>query len=197
MKRVFLLLVFFLSAFSLYAEKKVASYTLFGREKDIEAYVNNKNALVIFIEVDGEYKSDRVMIRIEGEKNIQALASAWEEVKNKYIEWADVAKQNSVTDFKKSYTVTFPKCEIWWTGTKWRSTFTGSYMKPLFMVTEKGSMSTSCAGNATAYDNEYITQKWFQIFQSPDEIQTLIDALDPQQIKKVLEGDTNADALFQ
>ena len=65
------------------------------------------------------------------------------------------------------------------------------------MVLEDGSSSTSCSGNAKDYDNQYITQKWYQIFRSPEEIQTLIDALDPQAIRKVLDGETEADALFQ
>lgn len=197
MKKLILLAVVLFSSFSLFAEKKVASYTLLGDEKDIEAYVNKKGELCIFIEVIGEYKSDRVMINVDGDKNIIALASAWKEVKEKYIEWLDVAKKNNVTDFNKEYPTTFPRCQIWWTGTKWRSTYTGNYLKARFMVLEDGSSSTACAGTAKDYDNQYITQKWYQIFQSPDEIQTLIDALDPQQIRKVLDGDTEADALFQ
>ena len=197
MKKLILLALVLFSSISLFAEKKVASYTLFGEEKEIEAYVNKKGELCIFIEVLGEYKNDRVMINVDGDKNITALATAWKEVKEKFIEWLDVAKKNNVTNFNKEYPTTFPRCQIWWTGTKWRSTYTGSYLKPRFMVLEDGTSSTTCGGTAKDYDNQYITQKWYQIFQSPDEIQTLIDALDPQQIRKVLDGDVEADALFQ
>ena len=197
MKKILLLALFLFCFFSLNAQKVVGGYTSFNRERSIEAYVNNKGVLVVFIQVDGKYGSDRVMIKVEGENSIKAMASAWKDVKEKYLEWIEVAKRNNVSDFRKEYPISFPKCEIWWLGTKWRSSFSRDFLKPLFIVTSNSSMSTSCAGEASDWDNEYITQKWYLLFSNPDEIQSLIDALDVDKILGVLQEDTKADALFQ
>ena len=197
MKKVLLLALFLFSFLSLRAEKVVGKYTSFDREKRIEAYVNDKGTLVVFIQVDGKYNSEEVMIKVEGENNIKAMASAWREVKEKYIEWIEVAKKNNVSDFRKEYPISFPKCEIWWLGSKWRSSFSRDFLKPVFIVSSSSKMSTSCGGEAKDWENEYITQKWYLLFSNPNEIQTLIDALDVSKIVSILQEDTKADALFQ
>ncbi len=197
MKKLLLLLFVLLSSFSLYAQKKVASYTLYEKENSVEAFINKNDELIVYIEITGEYKSDKVFIRVAGEKNILEFISAWETVKEKFKEWSDVAKKNNVTNYNKDYPISFPRCQIWWSGTKWRSTYTGNYIKPKFMVLTDGSSATVCGGTAKDYDNEYISQKWYQIFKSPDEIQTLINALNIDSIKGALQADSDADALFQ
>ena len=68
MKKILLFIAFTLLTTSMYAEKIVATYTLSGTRRNVEAGIDSNGALNVFIQVVGE-DSDYVMIRVEGEEN--------------------------------------------------------------------------------------------------------------------------------
>ena len=118
MKRILLLIAFTLLTTSMYAEKIVATYTLSGTRRNVEAGIDSKGALNVFIQVVGE-DSDYVMIRVAGESDINKFRSQLAFCKNKFIEWEQVAKSNKISDFKKEINATFPNVEVWWVGLEW------------------------------------------------------------------------------
>lgn len=195
MKKILFLIAFTLLTTSMYAEKIVATYTLSGTKRNIEAGIDNKGALNVFIQVVGE-DSDYVMIRVAGESDINKFRSQLAFCKNKFIEWEQVAKSNKISDFKKEINATFPNVEVWWVGLEWYSSHKNNYIKPLFLVNH-GDASFGAYGAVKHWNNEFITQAFYILFETAHEIQSLIDALDITKIKEVLKRDMETDALFQ
>jgi hypothetical protein len=179
----------------MYAEKIVATYTLSGTRRNVEAGIDSNGALNVFIQVVGE-DSDYVMIRVEGEENIKRFRSQLAYCKEKFIEWEQVAKRNNVSDFKKEIDARFPNVEVWWVGLEWYSTNKKNFIKPLFLVND-GDASFGATGDAFHWANEFIFQEFYILFETANEIQSLIDALNITKIKSVLKRDIETDALFQ
>lgn len=196
MKRIVLFVALVMLATSAYAEKVVGTYTCAETQKNIEAYIDDKGVLKVFVEVLGEYQRDKVMIKIDGENDINKFIAQLKYCKEKFIEWEKVAKTNNIKDFKKNFDVTFPNVEIWWRGSEWFSSYKRNFIKPLFIVND-GKASFGAGGEATDWNNEYIDQDFYLILISTAEFDSLIKALNPQTIKNVLNQDTQADALFQ
>ena len=93
-------IAFTLLTTSMYAEKIVATYTLSGTKRNVEAGIDDKGDLNVFIQVVGE-NSDYVMLRVAGEHDINRFRTQLAYCKNKFIEWEQVAKRNNVSNFKK------------------------------------------------------------------------------------------------
>lgn len=197
MKKVLLFITFVVISTSAFAEKVVGSYTMAGIQKDVEATFDNLGDLRVYIEILGAYKNDKVMIEIEGERDLNLFISQLRYCKTKFTEWVKVAKENNITGYQKEFDVVFPKVEIWWIGTKWYSSYKRDFIKPIFLVGDNGEASFGVGGVATDWDNEYIDQKWYLILISPSEFDSLIEALNPDKIKSALIQNANADALFQ
>ena len=195
MKKILLFIAFTLLTTSMYAEKIVATYTLSGTKRNIEAGIDNNGALNVFIQVVGEY-NEYVLVRVTGEKDINIFRTQLAYCKNKFIEWEQVAKINKVTDFKKEIDARFPDVELWWIGLEWCSSYKQNFIKPLFLVND-GDASFGAYGAATHWNNEFITQSFYILFETAYEIQTLINALDITKIKSVLNREAQTDALFQ
>ena len=195
MKKFLLIIVFTLLTTSMYAEKIVATYTLSGTKRNIEAGIDDNGALNVFIQVVGEY-SDYVMIRVTGEGDINRFKNQLAYCKNKFIEWEQVAKNNKVSNFKKEINATFPNVEIWWVGLEWYSSFKKNFIKPLFLVND-GDASFGAYGAAEHWQNDFITQSFYILFETPAEVQSLIDALNIPKIKNSLQRDRETDALFR
>ena len=195
MKKFILLIAFTLLTTSVYAEKIVATYTMSGTKRNIEAGIDNKGALNIFIQVVGEY-SDYVMIRVAGEEDIKRFISQLTYCKDKFIEWEQVAKRNNISDFKKEIDATFPNVEVWWVGLEWYSSYKKNFIKPLFLV-NGGDSSFGATGAAKHWNNEFITQSFYILFETAYEAQSLINALDITKIKRILNQETQTDALFR
>ena len=198
MKKFMWLIAFALCSLGANAEKVVGTYTMGGMSREIEASSNNDGSLKkIYIEVLGEYKNDKVYICISGEDELNQFISKLTFCKEKYIEWGKVAEDNSITDYTKPFDATFPSTEIYWRGSEWFSTYKRNYLTPIFMVSSEGKASLGAGGKAKHWDNEYIDQQWYLILISASEFDGLINALNPEKIKAVLNKNENADALFQ
>lgn len=195
MKKFVLFIAFTLLTTSMYAEKIVATYTLSGTKRNIEAGIDENGALNVFIQVVGEY-SDYVMIRVQGESDIIKFKTQLEYCKQKFIEWEQVAKRNNVYDFKKEINARFPDIEVWWVGLEWCSSDKKNFIKPLFLVND-GDASFGAYGAAEHRNNEFITESFYILFETANEIQSLIDALDISKIKYSLSRDAETDALFR
>lgn len=197
MKKILLLMALMMSSAFAFAEQVVGSYTMGGSPREIEAFIDKKGVLKVFIEIEGEYRHDKVMIKIDGESDLNRFVSQLKYCKGKFIEWKKVAQENNVTDYRKKLDVIFPKVEIWWLGNEWYSSYKRGFIEPLFLVGSDGDAVLVAGGKAKDWDNEYIDQKWYLIFMSESEIDSLIEALNPTKIKEALNQTSNNDALFQ
>jgi hypothetical protein len=195
MKKLLLFIALSLLTTSIYAEKIVATYTLSGTKRNIEAGIDDNGALNVFIQVVGE-NSDYVMIRVAGEQDIIKFRNQLTYCKNKFIEWEQVAKSNKISNFKKPMDATFPNVEIWWVGLEWYSSYKKNLIKPLFLVND-GDASFGATGAVTHWSNEFINQTFYILFETANEIQSLINALDITKIKYVLNQEAQTNALFK
>ena len=195
MKRFLLFIAFTLLTTGMHAEKIVATYTLSGTKRNVEAGIDSKGALNVFIQVVGG-SSDYVMIRVEGEEDVKRFRTQLAYCKNKFIEWEQVAKHNNVSDFKKEIDARFPNVEVWWVGLEWYSSNKKNFIKPLFVVND-GDAAFGTYGLATHWANEFIDQEFYMLFETAYEIQSLINALDITKIKNVLNQEKETDALFK
>ena len=195
MKKFLLYIAFTLLATSMYAEKIVATYTMSGTKRNIEAGIDDNGNLNVFIQVVGD-NCDYVLIRVAGERDINNFKSKLIYCKNKFTEWEQVAKSNKISNFKKEIDTTFPNVELWWVGLEWCSSYKKNFIKPVFLVND-GDASFGATGAATHWNNEFITQTFFILFETDNEIQSLINALDIPKIKQMLNQDAQTDALFQ
>lgn len=196
MKKPLFTIIAVMLCISVYAQKVVGSYNSAAAEMKVEASFDKKNVLQVWFQVLGEYDNEKVMVCIEGEKNINLFIEKLEYCKTKFIEWENVAKTNNITKFSKDFDVTFPNVEIWWLGTKWYSSNKHNYIKPKFLISD-GDPSIGMLNEASHWDNRYITQKFYFILDSIEEIDGLIKVLNPDYLKKELSKEANADALFQ
>lgn len=195
MKRILLLIAFTLLTTSMYAEKIVGTFTMSGATRNIEAGIGSNGALNVFIQVVGEY-SEYVMIRVEGEEDIRRFRTQLIHCKNKFIEWEQVAKSNNVYNIKKGIDVTFPNVEVWWVGLEWYSSYKNNFIKPIFLVND-GDASFGTIGTATHWANDFIDQEFYILFETANEIQSLIDALDISKIRHELNQAAETYNLFQ
>lgn len=188
-------IAFILLTNSVSAEKVVATYTMSGAKRNIEAGIDRKGALNVFIQVVGEY-SDYVMIQVAGEADINKFRTQLAYCKNKFIEWEQVAKRNNVSTFKKEIDAKFPNVEVWWVGLEWYSSDKKNFIKPWFFVND-GDAAFGTYGLARHWANDFIDQEFYILFESAYKIQTLINALDIAKIKNALNRDVEIDALFR
>ena len=175
------------------AEKVVGHYHQGSTEYIVQAGTY-KNDLVVFIQVDGKYKSDKVFICIDGAENIQNFIDALNVCKTKYIEWSEVAKSNNITDFRKPINVKFPDVEITWFGNKWYLSRKQNF-NPEFVVGENINFVV-ISGKANHWDNKYIDTKYY-MFLTPNDIDELVKVLNVDNIYSILSQETKTDALFQ
>lgn len=175
------------------ADKVVGHYHQGSTEYNVEAFIY-KNDLVVFIQVDGKYKSEKVSICIEGAENIQNFIDALNVCKTKHIEWSEVAKSNNITDFRKPINVKFPSIRIMWFGTKWYLSHKQNF-NPEFVVGENTNFVV-IAGKANHWNNDYIDTN-FSMILTPNDIDELVNALNVDNIYSILSQETKTDALFQ
>lgn len=197
MKKVFIsVLALFAFAFS-YAQEKISTYhsSYFDKEYDILAAFDNQK-LNLYIEVAGEYESEYVLFDIDGKDEIQKFISALETVKQKFVEWSSVAKQNGVKSFDKDFDVKFPNITIAWRGAEWRFDFYNN-LKPRFMVTDTGQCVAVITGKATASDNQYIDQKYYFALSSVSDFDELIEEIQIDKLLSHFNQKSNLETLFQ
>lgn len=195
MKKFFILcLMAFIMCVNANAEKVVGHYHQGSTEYNVIA-TTYKNDLTVFIQVMGEHKDDKVLVRIDGAENIQNFIDALNVCKIKHIEWSEVAKNNNITDFRKTINVKFPNVELWWLGSKWYSSHKQNYITPEFLVGENTNFVV-IAGKAKYWNSKYIDTE-FYMFLTPNYIDELVNALNVDTINSILNQEIETDALFQ
>ncbi|PXV61980.1 hypothetical protein CLV62_12323 [Dysgonomonas alginatilytica] len=194
-KLVFLVCIFLISNAS-FAEKTVGSYSssYFNKVYDIEAGEIKNGKFSVYIQVPA--KSDnRTMVLIESDQ-IKEFNSILLQMKDKFVEWSKVAKDNNVTELSKSMDLRLPKTTICWQGSKWFFSF-GQKLQPSFMILESGKHVVTLVQKVTSSSNQYIDETIYWVFADPQEIDELIAQLDFDKIKSKLEEDKNSSDLFQ
>lgn len=197
MKRAILFILTLCTVATIQAQEKVGSYysNYFDKECDVEAGTASSGELSVFFDIMGAGDSDNVCINIKGD-NIDSFISALTLAKQKHAEWVAVAINNNVTKMTKTMDIVFPRVTIGWFGSKWWFDF-AHRIEPVFMITESGKYLCVISGTATASSNEYIDQKYYLVFETAEDFDALINAINPTVIQEKLNNKQKVDDLFQ
>lgn len=198
MKKVLLLVAMCFCCISVFSQKKIDSWSCsyFNKEYDIECSteLDKNGAFDLFIEVAGESENRKVCLDISS-KNIPLLIDFLNNIKNKFIEWSNIAKENNVTDTSKEMDFTSPKMTVCWQSSKWWFSF-NQRLTPKFIVLKDGTCAISMYKKVSSSSNQYIEQKIYWVLSSPEEIEELIAKIQPEKIIEKLKEEKKASDLF-
>ena len=201
MKKTLLLAVVLLFAFQLKAQEKVSEYSM--------NYFNDKNYNIEASDVKGEefryyidcasWEDDTDVVGISFESTkIQEFQNKMNEIKDKYVEWTNTAKQNGVTNFDKNFDIKLPSVNCFFMYGDYHFDF---YRTPnaYFKVTTDGECYAIISiRDLQASDNQYIKHDGlFMIFSSDEEIDDFINAIDMKHVIEKAEKKANTDNLFK
>jgi hypothetical protein len=180
-----------------FAEKVVGKYSLsyFDKTYEIEASEIKKDKFSIYIQVSAKKSNTRAMLEIESDK-VDELKQALSKMKEKFVEWSNIARDNNVTDMTKSMDIRFPSMSICWRSSKWFFSFEHRF-QPEFMILESGKHVVFITKKATSSSNKYIDETIYWVFAYPEEIDELISQLDIERIKSELTKTQNESDLFK
>jgi len=201
----FLLILFVMANFlSISAQEKIGEYKLSYFPKDtfdIYADVSNDGDFTYFIFGESKEPGKKVGFILE-KKDINSFITELRSIEDKFEEWSNTAKTNSVTNYSKNFDTKFKKVGVFFIfGAEWHFNFTK--FKPYFKVTDQGiCLAVFNVDEITDYSNRFIHHNGFMIaFQNKKEIEDFINVLDPEKLlKKAAEqkADQSAkDALFK
>ena len=198
MKRFILTCMVILSFSHIFAEDKIGSYSMSyfdGKQLNIKASEPKNGKFSFYIYVHGKREYDEVCFALKNE-NLNQFKTALSEVRDKFVEWEQTAKENNVTDIKKPFPVSFPKVDIAWKSSKWWFSF-NKYMKPNFMVFKDGSCAMVVYLKVTASSNEYIDQEVYWVLQSKEEFDDILKVLDESLVIDHYNNKESATDLFK
>ena len=193
-----LLFTFLLSfgLLSMKAEQTVGEFSnsYFGQDFEIEASQKNDKLEEVYIGVNAR-DSKTAFIGVKG-KELEEFKNSLIQLRDKYLEWVKVAKDNNVTEMNKEFGIKFPSVTIAWHGSKWWFSF-GKKPNFKFIILDSGKMVASWVPKVVSSSNQYIDETIYFVFADEDDFNNLIDQLDYNTILGKLLKTKNNENLFQ
>lgn len=102
------------------AQEVIDNYTMsyFNKNYDIEASMGKNGDFTVYIQVSAERVSTKANYMIKSDR-LHEFKEALLFTRDKYVEWAKIAKDNNVTDMTKNIDAKFPNIDIAWLSSKW------------------------------------------------------------------------------
>lgn len=178
------------------AQQTVGSFqnSYFNKELTIEAAQKKDKLQSVYIGVIAK-GAKNAFISVDG-KELESFKISLELLRDKYIEWVKVAKDNNVTEMVKDFDIKFPSVTIAWHRTKWWFSF-GNKINMKFLILEDGNMVASWAPTVTSSSNRYLDEQIFFVFGDEEDFNNLISQLDSQRILNDLLNIKNNEDLFK
>lgn len=179
------------------AQEVIDTYTMsyFKKSYEIEASKGKDGDFTAYVQVSAERLKTKANYMIKSDK-LDEFKKALIFTRDKYIEWAKVAKENNVTDMTKDIDAKFPNIDIAWLGSEWFFSF-GEKLSPKFMILKNGQIVVTFVNKNTASSNQYIEETTYWVFADPKEFDEVILKLDSEKIKAKLEKINNKAELFK
>ena len=190
---VFLLL---LVSIPLILQSQVAKYhsSYFGVDFSITASYekNSKKNYITSLEVQGD--PDTPAYILLNKKELYLFRETLVKLKDKYIEWAQIATENNVAEATKEINVKLPSYTITWGNSRSWEAF--GKLTPVFSV-EDGSATIILGEEVSALTNEYIREAIYIVFANEADFDSLYEALNPDIIESYLQNSSNTLELFK
>lgn len=195
MKKIISLFVVFLTCSMCLAQEKIGEYHSAYLNKDLYVEYSDKSN-EYYIQIVGETMTRHCCFIV---KDVENFRTSLLECKNKYAEWAKVAKENNVKTMDKDMDIKFSKGSFaWYYGGDWHFNFYAT-PKPRFLITSDNNyLFLLFSGNEfTASDNQYIKESAYWVFASVSEIEELLNLISPETLQKFLDNKAAKDDLFK
>ena len=192
-KFVFILIAFCICKLSS-AEEKVGEYYMsyFNKSYDIEASAVKNGSFDFYIYTHPAEMSQRIGFSLRS-SSVENFKSYFDNIKTKFVEWSQTAKDNNVTGFDKDFDCERMPVYVFFNyGSKWH--FCYKNINPYFKVTDSGEcLIVIHVGKITASDNKYIDSEGFYMaFTSTNELDDFLNSLD---VKKILQKDEEKESI--
>lgn len=200
MKKTLQLVVVLLFAFQLKAQEKTNEYSMsyFGKAYEVGATEVKNGEFSYYIDcASWEDDTDVVGINFKSTK-IQEFQNKMNEIKNKYVEWTNTAKQNGVTNFDKNFDIKLPNVNCFFMYGDYHFSFNRTPNAYFKVTTDGECYAIISIRDLQASDNRYIEHDGlFMIFSSDEEIDDFINAIDSKHVIEKAEKKANTDDLFK
>lgn len=192
---VFVLLALTLSFFCR-AEQVVGTYhsSFFEKKFEIEASQKNNKLKTVYIGIEAKDSKDAV-ISVEGD-DLEEFKTSLCFVRDKYLEWVKIAKENNVTEMDKEFEIKFPKVDIAWLGSKYWFSF-NKKVNMSFLILDDGKMVARWCPKVVSSTNRYIDEVIYFVFENEDDFNSLINQLDYNTILDKLVNTKKNEELFK
>lgn len=197
-KLTLLILITLLTNLKINAEEKIASWncSFFDKTYDIQCTdPKENNDFTIYIQVSAKEEYTKAYLSFK-KKDIPELIVFLQNIKNKYIEWSNTAKENNILNINKEMNYKTPSCTVCWYGSKWWFSFSHKLI-PTFMILKDGTSIISMAKKVTASSNKYIDEHIYFVFSNTEEIDDLIEKLNIDNILDYFNKKNSKEDLFQ
>lgn len=198
MKKSLITLLFMLFYIIVYGQETVGTFNMeyFAEEgvKKIECTNPDANDFNVYIGAVGNHASDEVYLRIKG-NDLDNFKIAFIQLRDKFVEWATVARENNVTDMVKEFDISLPKMTVCWLSSKWWFSF-NQRLTPKFLVLKDGKCAMVLSKKVNASSNEYIDQTLYFVLTSKEEFDDVLGLLDIQKMKDVFSKKESKEDLF-
>ena len=200
MKKILLFIVVIAMSALVSAQEKFATYTMSYFQEMGEfpikiSKLDKKGKFSVYIYVMGESEYDNVCITIKS-IDLPTFRQTLTDLRDKFVEWKEVATENNVTDMKKEFPYSFNGITIAWLGSKWFFSY-NNIITPLFVAMEDGKCVMIVYKNATSSSNQYIDQKVYFVLQEKEEFDNLLNVISEENINDYLNKRSNAEDLFR
>ena len=198
-ERIFAFFLFLsISVVSVSAQESFSKWhsSYFDRTFDIKISNSIKDGVFdIYVHALDEKNSTNICLNFTSETIVEFKAFL-EDVKTKYIEWKNIAIANNVSEMTKEMDFKTPSCTAcWYWGDEWHFSF-GVKLKPTFMILDDGRMIVMLLKEFTASDNRYITNTLYMVWGCEEDIDSMIAALNIDEMRAKINSKINAKQLF-
>lgn len=171
--------------------------SLFKKDYTVElsASTRKPNSFNLTIGAEAEHSSTTINIFLEGESEVTRLREALIQIRDKYVEWKQIAIDNDVTEMNKEIGVSLPPVTVAWYGSKWWFSFNQRFT-PKFNISD-GKYYVSIFKTLKSSSNEYITEKFYMFFSDVEDFNSLIELLDMDKINNYLHKTDDVENLFK
>lgn len=198
-ERILVLILFFsISAISAHGQECFSNWhsSYFDTKFDIKISNEIKNGVFdIYVHAFDENGDTSICLNFDSETIVDFIAFL-ENVKSKYIEWKNIAIANNVSDMTKEMEFRTPSCTAcWFWVDEWHFSF-GVKLKPTFVILDDGRMVVMIIKEFTASDNRYITNTMYMVWGCEQDIDSMINALNVDEMRTKINSKMGAKQLF-
>lgn len=179
MKKYFILLLFCVMCICSYAQDMVTSFsmTYFSISSTKKVMINEgkKNSITYFIEIESDMPNEKVYMVLD-EKQSKKMLKAMKGVLREYKEWEKNKK--TITEFVYEMPFELTKVTYFWNSNNvWYYSKIYEVAPKICLTKDKGALVV-INQKVVAHNNENIEQETYLIFNSLQEIEMFINAID-------------------